>query len=602
MRAIESIIVGIMIMATISAGESIRPQVPFKIESPEGGVTLHEGLFKSCFDTNRRYLHENFALDDMLWSFRKRAGVVNPPGQPIGWERKFPAHAANFLAGAGFTLTWGDDPQLRQRLSEVVAALQTVRQFDGSLLIPGVNGFGGQWGYSWQVFVHGILAASKAGYADALLPMVRASTDYFNAEVAKRQPGFAMESALNYQGHVGSTRVALSPIGNAADIAAAERAFVSDEWVKRLAARDPEAVWKMPKQWPHCYEVVAFEGYLDHYRLTGRREFLDAMLGAWELFHAHWKHVGGTLAICEDKRNPYPPDSYPLTRNRHVGELCGSVFWIRFNHRFHRLFPDDVRYLDEIEETLYNAALAGQDPKTAGIRYHQPLEASKKDGASRIHTCCEGAGTALYADLPRYLYSLSEDRVSVNLYAASTAVLPLKAGTLTLRQETGFPFTPNVAITVEAKAPVTATLRLRVPGWASANMPILIDGKPVAEGKLGTLVELRRTWNGGERITFTLPMAWKAHRYQGENATAGHDRFAFSYGPILMALRGPLSARVPVLIPHPPQAVGDWARPVPGKPLHFTIAGLDTHQLVPYWELDADSSFTCYPAFASVNP
>ena len=180
-----------------------------------------------------------------------------------------------------------------------------------------------------------------------------------------------------------------------------------------LAARRTAAIWKTSPTWPHSYEIVAFEAYLDHYRATGERRYLEAMLGAWDLIRENWEHVGGSMAICENQ--DYPPKCYPLTRKRHAGELCGSVFWIRFNHRLHRLFPDDERYVDEIEKSIYNVCLAGQDPQGHGIHYHLLLEGRKNEGdtfaqgpvPSERHTCCEGQGTWLYGNLPEYIFSLT---------------------------------------------------------------------------------------------------------------------------------------------------------------------------------------------------
>ena len=45
----------------------------------------------------------------------------------------------------------------------------------------------------------------------------------------------------------------------------------------------------------------------------------------------------------------------PLAETGHdheTGELCGSAFWAQFNRRFHQLFPEQERYVAEIEKSI----------------------------------------------------------------------------------------------------------------------------------------------------------------------------------------------------------------------------------------------------------
>jgi len=67
----------------------------------------------------------------------------------------------------------------------------------------------------------------------------------------------------------------------------------------------------------------------------------------------------------------------PITCTKRTGELCGSVFWVRFNQRFHLLAPSEEKYVAEIEKSIYNVGLANQvDSK--GIRYLTHLEGTKR--------------------------------------------------------------------------------------------------------------------------------------------------------------------------------------------------------------------------------
>ena len=124
-------------------------------------------------------------------------------------------------------------------------------------------------------------------------------------------------------------------------------------------------MWQYPYDRPHCYLLTNLEAYLDMYLVTGDKLYYDAVLGAWELYRAHWQQAGGSISIIEFEKDP--PDSNYL--HQELGELCGSAFWVFLSQRFQMLHPDDERFATEIEKSIYNVGIANQDG-TSGLRYH----------------------------------------------------------------------------------------------------------------------------------------------------------------------------------------------------------------------------------------
>ena len=180
-----------------------------------------------------------------------------------------------------------------------------------------------------------------------------------------------------------------------------------------------KAIWLYPYDRPHNYLITAIEPYLDLYRATGAKKYLDAASGGWDLYHDNWEHVGGSIAICEGT-DLYPPKSYYL--HRETGELCGSVFWAFLNQRFHMLYPEEEKYVAEIEKSIYNVLIANQ-VGAKGIRYHAVLVDHKDSDSSQnicMSTCCEGQGTRMIGALPEFIYSVAGDGVYVDLFAPST--------------------------------------------------------------------------------------------------------------------------------------------------------------------------------------
>ena len=375
---------------------------------------------------------------------------------------------------------------------------------------------------------------------------------------------------------------------------AVERYFVQDFFIDQARNAEPLSLAYYPLHTPHSYVLLAFEAWLDHYRATGAAKYLEAAQGAWRIVKDSYEHVGGTVAICEMGPGAYPPGSYHL--GKHTGETCGSVFWADFNHRFLQLYPDEERYAAEIEKVIFNVILATQDDD-GRIRYHNNLHGSK-ESPQCINTCCEVMGVPFIARLPQYVYSLADDGVYVNLFAASTITWLHGGQDVTLTTSTEFPYGKQVTLTLTNSAPVRMKLRVRVPSWAGGTMALCVNGADAATGTPGSYVTLDRTWSSNDRVQFDLPIGLTLAKYTGfdgdnPHGQLGHqdkrsDRYALEYGPILMALVGATGLNIPA------DKLAAALSPIPGRPLHFSVAGHPNWYL-PYWQVQTEL-FTCFPA------
>lgn len=436
-------------------------RVPVRAMVPTGGVTLDDtGLFKPVMEHNIAYLLNSFSVDHMLWPFRVRAGQKNPPDdrpQVAFWDIDLRgSNAGRFLMGAGNTLRWIEHPELRKRLNGMIDGIESCREPNGYILAyPPDKTRSEEPNYGRAWFTHGLIEAAIAGNPKAY-GLLRGHADWFNHWDAML-PRLINCCGNAHQGHIASTRTYFTPIGKPEDLQVAEKYYVQDWWMDTLAARQEDAVWKYPLPTPHSYLITSFEAYLDHYRATGDRKYLDAMLGAWALIHNKWEHVGGSMAICEGPAGSFPPCSYFLTPKGHTGETCGSVFWIKFNQRFHELFPEQEKYVNEIEKLIYNVCLPNQEGDK-GIRYHARMEGTL-DGPTMVNTCCEGQGTRFFGSLPEYIYSIADDGLYVNLYEPSSIAWEIGGQKAGLRMTTKFPFDAAVALRISVPRPMTMKLR-----------------------------------------------------------------------------------------------------------------------------------------------
>ena len=565
----------------------------YKAVAPKGGVTLEGGVFQKAMENNIEYLLSSYTTDDLLRQFYERTGKIKdfkPTGSQIFWEEDLAgSNAGRFLMGAGNTVRWIDHPELKRRIGVVVDGIEECREPNGYIMAyPADTIFYSERGaYTRAWLTHGLLEAAYSGNPKAL-PLLRGYYDWFNAQPFL--PEMLRGVIQGGQGMIANTRVGTSPVGKAADAQVIQRYFEEDAWLAGLARREKEQVWQYPYDRPHCYLLTNLEAYLDMYLITGDDRYRDAVMGAWELYRAHWQQAGGSISIIEFEKDP--PDSNYVEKQQ-LGELCGSSFWVFLSQRFQLLDPDDERFVAEIEKSIYNVAMANQDGGT-GLRYHTMME-GKKEKSTHENTCCEGQGTRLLGSLPEHIYSIAPDGLYINLYEASTIRWEHGGGPMALAMKTGFPFSTDVRISMQVPLETQANLRVRVPSWASGEMEVLVNGKAAGKGRPGSYLALDRKWANEDTIEFRLPASIRVTRYKGEEQIAGKERYSVEYGPVLLAAVG--ASKVELVLEQGKRAedLGDLLEPVAGSPLHFTVRGNAGVKFVPYWQ-SVDEEFSCYPA------
>jgi hypothetical protein len=575
--------------------------VPFQASVPLTGVRVKEGdgLFRRAMENNITYLLSSFSVEEMLRPFRERAGKPVRAGmrQPIAfWETTLPGSSAGrFLMGAGNTLRWIDHPELRGWMNAVVDGIAECRASNGyimaypeELILNSERG-----GYTRAWVTHGLIEAGYAGNPKAF-GLLRGFYDWFDQ--CKYLPKMMRGGTQGVQGMIGNTRMYFTPVGKPEDIQVIQRYYQEDYWLEGLAAHKTDVVWQYPYDRPHNYLITDFEAYLDVYRATGDKRYLDAMKGAWDLYHDHWEHIGGSIAISEF--GEFPPGSYKLDAQFpfcETGETCGSVFWARFNQRFQLMYPDEEKYANEIEKSIYNVGLANQ-VGSRGIIYHARLVGMKGDLPVPLCTnsCCEGQGTRLLGSLPEYIYSVAADGLYVNLFEPS-AIEWTQGGTQMKAALSGnFPMSPDVKLEISASQAAQAKIRIRVPAWAAGPMQVSVNKEAAVTGKPGSFVTLNRMWSTGDTVRFTLPMELKLTRYTGLDKIEGYERFALEYGPVLLALVGSDSAVLKVPGGKRHEEILGRIKQDPFRPLHFSIEGQPELAYIPYWQVVTEP-FTCYP-------
>ncbi|MEI7424027.1 MAG: beta-L-arabinofuranosidase domain-containing protein [Prolixibacteraceae bacterium] len=571
-----------------------------KAQTPMGGVTIGEGLFKTTMENNINYLMNSFTFDQLVRNFRVKAGLpVEPFDEKLSlfWFKQLPgSEAGRFLMGAGNTLRWIENSDLRKEMNDIIDVIDQCKEPDGYLMAyPKHTIFDVEYGAYTRAWVtHGLIEAGYAGNKKAF-PLLRSFYDWFDQ--CPYLPEMLRRPRQGTQGIIPMTRTYFTPVGKPKDIQVVQQYFQENYWIEQMANREPKAIWLYPYDRPHNYLVTGIEPYLDLYRATGAKKYLDAVMGAWDLYHDNWEHIGGALAINEGTFL-YEPKSYYLRKE--TGELCGNAFWIKLNQRFHLLYPEEEKYVNEIEKSIYNVAIANQYG-SEGIRYFAKLVDRKYgDHVTNTHhcmnTCCEGQGTRIFSSLPEYIYSITENGIYVDLYAASEIKYQVRNQSMNLKMNTQFPNDPKVEIVVGNEHPAQNKIYIRVPTWASTEMSVNVNGNEYGKGKPGTYFVIDRKWRNGDVISFTLPMDFKVTKYTGLEKGYEENHYAVEYGPILMAMVGVKAKKSDIGVNATSESIKKLLKPVPGKPLHFSIDGNTEFEYWPYFEVQ-EEPFSCFPEF-----
>lgn len=223
-------------------------------------------------------------------------------------------------------------------------------------------------------------------------------------------------------------------------------------------------------------------------------------------------------------------EDYELPNETAYAETCaaiGSIFW---NQRLFE-YTAEVKYPELIERTLYNGFLAGVGLDGKHFFYVNPLASAGDHHRKGWFTCacCPPNAARLFASLGQYIYSKREGELYVNQFIGSTLSTTVDGTVVDLDQSNSLPWSGNVTLDIDADGQVP--VNVRVPEWAK-TVTVRLDGQ-VVEADAGEYVRFDREWSG-ETIELKLEQETEmmaAH----PNVEADAGRVAITRGPLVYA-------------------------------------------------------------------
>ncbi|WP_326790040.1 beta-L-arabinofuranosidase domain-containing protein [Streptomyces sp. NBC_00151] len=296
---------------------------------------------------------------------------------------------------------------------------------------------------------------------------------------------------------------------------------------------------------PSRHNVNIAQGFREpaqYGRLTGSADLTRATYQAYDaVMGAYGRFPGGGLAGDENYR---PGFADP----RQGFETCGIVEFMASHELLTRITGDPV-WADRCEDLAFNMLPASLDPDGKSVHYITSANSVDLDNRPKTqgqfqngfamqafqagvdqYRCCPhnyGMGWPYFTE-ELWLASADGGLVAA-LYAPSRVRATVTGGTtVTVTEETGYPFQDTITLTVSTPRPVRFPLQLRVPGWCTGPQ-LQVNGTAVTSSDGPSWARIDRTWRDGDVVRLRLPQKAQLRSWPGQHGAVSVERGPLTY-------------------------------------------------------------------------
>lgn len=283
-----------------------------------------------------------------------------------------------------------------------------------------------------------------------------------------------------------------------------------------------------------------YSGMADVAAETHDPQYQSAVLSLWDNLVNKKYYLTGGIGSGETSEGFGGDYSLPNSAYCEACSSCGEIFfqW-KMNLAYH-----DAKYADLYEETMYNALLGATDLDGKNYYYDNPLVENKARYPWHVCPCCVGNIPRTLLMVPTWTYAKGAEGIYVNLFIGSTINVEKVAGTdVQMVQKTDYPWSGNVAITVNPKKSKKFTVYVRVPDRTTSALytpvpavsglkSLAVNGKAISPKIENGYAVITRKWKTGDTINLELPMEVQVIKATDKIA-ADRGRVALRYGPLI---------------------------------------------------------------------
>ncbi len=572
-------------------------------------VKLLDGPFLHARDLNIKVLLE-YDVDRLLAGYRKEAGLPAKAKIFPNWDGLDGHVAGHYLSALAMNYAATGNAECKKKMDHILTELKACQDAHAVNNPAWAKGYAGAVPNGkkiWSTLQHGDFAAYRAAWVP-----------WYN--VHKMYAG--LRDAWMYTGNKEAKEIFLKFCDWGINITAA----LTDTQMQSMLDIEQGG---MNEVFADAYEMTSNKKYLTAAKRFSHRMLLDAMAVKNDNLdnkHANtqvpkaigferigelandntYKTAGNffwqtvttkrSLAFGGNSRREWFPSitaSTDFVNDVEGPESCNSYNMLKLTENLFRVTPL-AKYADYYERTLYNHILSTQHPENGGYVYFTPARprhyrvySSPNEGM----WCCVGSGMENHGKYSQFIYTHSNDSLFVNLFVASE--LNWKANKVKIKQQTLFPYEEQTKLTI-TEGNARFALMIRYPSWVGeGQLKILVNGKSIAfVNHPSSYVAVKRLWKKGDQVSIILPM-----QNTIEHMPNVPNYIALMHGPILLGaktgtedLAGLVAGdgrwahiaggkklpvdKAPVIIEDNITGIGTKLKPVPGKPLNYTITDI----------------------------
>ena len=306
-----------------------------------------------------------------------------------------------------------------------------------------------------------------------------------------------------------------------------------------------------------------YAGVADLYAETGEEQLMKNLSSIWDDIIQHKIYIMGGCGALYDGVSPdgttYNQPSiqqihqaygrqFQLPQEAAHNEICAQIGMLLFSWRMFQTTTDG-KYIDNIENELYNGILSGISLDGKDFFYTEALRRTKEFPyvmrwpKHRQHYiscfCCPPNTLRTLCEAQEYAYTVSSgtptdgQTLYVNLYGQNT----LTTKDLEVEQLTDYPWDGKIQLTVK-KAKRLSTVVLHIPSWCTGyTVSVNGESQPVADNSPVSTVSITRKWKKGDVIELNLDMRPRLVE-ANPLVEEAKNQIAVMRGPIVYCLEG----------------------------------------------------------------
>ena len=253
------------------------------------------------------------------------------------------------------------------------------------------------------------------------------------------------------------------------------------------------------------------------YLYTGRKEYLDAALGAYQSLERDHELVDGVITSDEGLHGK---TAEGLHETCDISDYTWSIGYLL-------QASGDAKWGDKIERAVFNAGFGAIDKEFKAHQYfsspnqvvsnqhtsaapfgpaHEDRQAYRAGFATQ---CCTGN---VHRFLPNYATRMwmsgNQGGIAAVFYGPST--LRHRTGAekvpVTIVERTDYPFDGRIELTITTEKPVAFPLYVRIPAWAEGSTVTINDKASAEKPEAGKFLKLNRTFATGDVVKLNFPM------------------------------------------------------------------------------------------------